>query len=307
MKKKINVAIIGYGKTASDCTSLLSNSGAINSETEFDVKCLITDTTNTGIGSDHKTICESLGIVNLKTNDINDDETTSYLMEQDLQYIFSANNHQIIREKLLDIPTNGTINFHNAPLPRYRGLNACTWALVNGESEHGITWHFVDDRVDSGDIIGQSIFPIDDEITAIGLVFRCIEEGTQLLEKLLPQFLDGNIDRIKQDPSKGFGYKKSDKPNGGVIDFTWNYDVLNNFIRGLSYYPFHNQVALPQSECNGRIFYVDKIEYTEDNKKEKPGKIVVADNDRVCVSIADAIVQLKDKFVAWIKLIPKKH
>ena len=114
------------------------------------------------------------------------------------------------------------------------------------------------------------------------------------MEKLLPQFLDGNIDRIKQDPSKGFGYKKEDIPNGGVIDVKWNYYVLNNFIRGLSYYPFPNQVALPQSEYNGRIFYVDKIEYTKDNTKEKPGKIVIVDNDRVCVSIADAIVQLKE-------------
>jgi len=72
----------------------------------------------------------------------------------------SVSYDQIIRRKLYELPALGFVNFHAGKLPLYRGRNVLNWALINGEEEIGITGHFIDDGIDTGDIIIQDTVPI---------------------------------------------------------------------------------------------------------------------------------------------------
>src|SRR4051812_14615899 len=63
-------------------------------------------------------------------------------------YLFSVANLDVLPDSFLQLPKRLAINFHDGPLPRYAGLNAPVWALLNGEIEHGVTWHEMTSRVD---------------------------------------------------------------------------------------------------------------------------------------------------------------
>ena len=73
------------------------------------------------------------------------------------------------RAKSLAQAGKGAINFHDGPLPRYAGLNAPVWAIINGEPDHGITWHMIEGGVDEGDILEQRLFELASEETALTL------------------------------------------------------------------------------------------------------------------------------------------
>ncbi len=76
-------------------------------------------------------------------------------IEKPFDYLFSIVNEHILREDILRLPRKLAINYHDAPLPRYAGTHATSWALMNGEKSHGISWHVITDLVDGGDILRQ--------------------------------------------------------------------------------------------------------------------------------------------------------
>ncbi len=62
-------------------------------------------------------------------------------------------------------------------------MNIPSWAIINGESKHGVTWHFIDTGIDTGNIIAQKIFPLDKDVTAGRLMSKCIMEGLTLFKR----------------------------------------------------------------------------------------------------------------------------
>ncbi|MCZ7669919.1 MAG: formyltransferase family protein [Chloroflexi bacterium] len=81
-------------------------------------------------------------------------------------YLFSITNLAILPEALLVLPQKGAINFHDGPLPRYAGLYATSWALLNQELIHGVTWHTMTAAVDEGLLLKQQLFPHSGRETA---------------------------------------------------------------------------------------------------------------------------------------------
>ncbi|MDY7000571.1 MAG: formyltransferase family protein [Thermodesulfobacteriota bacterium] len=290
---KKNVVVIGSGKPAVDCVKAIQKYNSNEHDIFCNLAMVITDATNMSFGARSDIYYEKSNIPHILSNDINSDEIIIKLSEIRIDYIFSVNNNQIIKKRLLEVPGYGIINFHNAPLPKYAGLNACTWAIVNGEKEHGITWHFVDEGVDSGDIIAQKVFPLEEETTAIQLIMRCIQEGAVLFESILPGILKGDISRTKQDSAKRLFYRQDMIPNSGNVDFGWDFDTFNNFVRGLDFNPFPNPLAHPKAEYHGRVFYIDKIKLVEKTSRNEPGRIVKAGPDGVHVAVDGAIVSLE--------------
>ena len=76
-----------------------------------------------------------------------------------VDYIFSIANSHVLPNALIKLARCAAINYHDSPLPRYAGLNATTWAILNGEKTHGVTWHLMTHKIDEGDIVKQSFFP----------------------------------------------------------------------------------------------------------------------------------------------------
>jgi len=285
------IIIIGNGKSVKDCIGRLQafNQQHPTARYHFSV---INDTAHDAIGASLKGYYQREGIANFDSADINGAAARDHIQSIDPDYLVSINNHQIIKKGLIRLPRSGVINFHNAPLPRYGGLNACTWAIVNGETEHGVTWHFIDEGVDTGDIIVQKFFPIGPDTTAIQLIMQCITEGVRLFDTVLGQMMQGSLSRTPQDPDRRLFYRHDQIPNDGYLDFKWPYRQFDNFVRGLNFGPFPNPLQYPLADFAGRQFSIDKIRFLKDNQDTPAGQIVKADGQQLVVAVEDALIDI---------------
>ena len=93
----------------------------------------------------------------------------------------------------------GAINFHDGPLPRYAGLNAPVWAILNRETRHGVTWHMIEGGIDEGDIVEQRLFDLDAGETALTLNTKCYGAAIDSFGALVAAIETGGPARVPQD------------------------------------------------------------------------------------------------------------
>lgn len=143
---------------------------------------------------------------------------------------------QIIPKDLLDYPKYGCINVHASLLPKLRGGAPIHRSIINGDTKTGITIMYMDETMDTGDIISQEAIDILDNDTASSLHNKLSMLGGDLLLKTLPDILNGNINRIKQKEEDAT-YAFNIKPEDEKIDFGKTKREIYNKIRGLYSFP----------------------------------------------------------------------
>lgn len=147
--------------------------------------------------------------------------------------VFLVNSFSmILPSHWLALPPRGTINLHAALLPQYRGANALNWVLVNGETKTGVTIHYVDSGIDTGDIILQEVLPIDFEDTALTLRTKISHLWPDMLNQVLEWIEKGNCPRRRQEEGKA-RYWQRRCPEDGRIDWEWPAERIYNLIRAL--------------------------------------------------------------------------
>ena len=138
----------------------------------------------------------------------------------------------IIPKAIIDIPKYKAINYHPSLLPRYRGGSAINWAIINGEAETGVTIHYIDAGIDTGDIIIQERVPISPEDTVASLYFkRLYPIGVRMLAETVRMIGEGKAPRIKQDNSQA-SYQPVIQEKHVIIDFGRSVQNVHNLIRG---------------------------------------------------------------------------
>lgn len=150
--------------------------------------------------------------------------------------IISANNTYIFPSDLTDNPNLTIINFHNALLPQYPGLNASSWVIYNQEIQTGITWHYVSSDIDAGEIIIQKKCNISEDATAGELASTLMKLGTESFKEILPGLLRGTAHSYPQEiPSKRKIFKSSDIPGDGMFDISDNAEYIYRLLRSMDY------------------------------------------------------------------------
>jgi methionyl-tRNA formyltransferase len=143
--------------------------------------------------------------------------------------------NQIFKEPILNVPKLGVINCHAGKLPFYRGRNILNWALINDEKEFGITVHYVDEGIDTGDIIKQQSYPISDKDDYNSLLEIAYVECALILYKAIKEIQVGNSKRILQNTIHPVGFYCGRRGPGDEI-INWNQSSRNlfNFIRSIN-------------------------------------------------------------------------
>jgi methionyl-tRNA formyltransferase len=129
---------------------------------------------------------------------INSPESRRVLRRFEPAVIAVANFSQILKPSVLAIPPRGCVNLHPSLLPKYRGPSPFYWALQNRERQTGVTVHYVDEGIDSGDIIGQVAFEIGARDREVTLRARAAAVGARLLVDALEQIAAGTAPRTPQ-------------------------------------------------------------------------------------------------------------
>lgn len=143
---------------------------------------------------------------------------------------------QIIPKTLLELPRLGCINVHGSLLPSYRGAAPIQRAIMNGENRTGVTIMYMDEGVDTGDMIMQGATPIDDDIDYGGLQEELAGLGADLLIKTIRAIANGTAQREKQDSSRAT-YAPALKTADEMIDWKMKAVDIHNQIRALSPQP----------------------------------------------------------------------
>ncbi|MBQ9853735.1 MAG: methionyl-tRNA formyltransferase [Bacilli bacterium] len=202
---------------------------------------------------------------------------------------------QIIPEVILNAPRFGCINVHGSLLPKYRGGAPIHHAIINGESETGITIMYMDKGMDSGDIISTRVVPILDNDNLDSLYEKMSIVGAELLIDTMPSIIDGTNNRIKQDESLvTFGYNITKEEEKISFDDT-SRNIFNK-IRGLS--------SIPGAYCyfgDLRLKIYESF-ITDIFSDKEPGTIINVDKTGIYVATNDNVIGITD-----LKLEGKKR
>lgn len=148
-------------------------------------------------------------------------------------FLFSFYYRHMLKPPLLASAASGALNMHGSLLPKYRGRVPVNWAVINGETETGATLHYMTEKPDAGDIVGQLAVPILPDDTALD-VFRKVTVAAEItLHRSLPALLDGTAQCRQQDLAGG-NYCGGRKPEDGRIDWRLSAARIHNLIRGVA-------------------------------------------------------------------------
>jgi amino acid adenylation domain-containing protein len=207
------------------------------------------------------------------------DDLPAFLGDQHIDYLFSISNPAIIPAPLLALPSRLAINYHDAPLPRYAGVHATSWAIMNGESAHGVTWHVMAEQVDSGDVLVQRTVTIDPQDNAFTLNGKCFEAAIAAFADLIDGLARDTITPVPQNLSQRSYFSRLQRPaDGGVIDWRQPAEAIDALCRGLTFGPYPNPLTAPKVALGGDLFVVADWEMGDAEAAEPGTLISVAPN-----------------------------
>jgi len=239
------------------------------------------------IGSPIKQIALENNIKILQPQKLKDDSFIHQLkqLEADV-YIVVA--FRILPSEVFSIPKLGTINLHASLLPKYRGAAPINWAIINGESETGVTTILIDEKIDTGNMLMQKKVKISDDMTAGALHDVLAEVGADILNKTLDKLSAGTLTIEKQDNTLATKAPKLDKALCHV-DFNQPAKNVYNLIRGLNPYPaafiYHHDKQIKLFDCS-----VVNLNCVND----QPGTVIDASKSDFTISCAQGCVSVKE-------------
>jgi len=177
--------------------------------------------------------CRERGIPLFCPKDVNAAPWPSRIRAARPDLFFSFYYRSMLRQEVLGIPPLGAMNLHGSLLPKFRGRVPVNWVLVKGETETGVTLHFMTEKPDAGDIVGQAAVPIAFEDTALTLFGKMEGAAARLLDELLPRIARGDIPRRPNEIARG-SYYGGRKPEDGRIDWSRPAVEIYNLVRAVT-------------------------------------------------------------------------
>jgi len=204
-----------------------------------------------------------------KAYSLKDETWVHRIREMAPHIIFSFYYRNMIPQAILDIPTIGSFNLHGSLLPQYRGRCPVNWVLIKGEKKTGVTLHYMVEKPDAGDIIGQREVPIAFDDTAYTVFMKMAHEARLLIREILPQLEKGTFTRIPQEGLGKSSYFGGRKPEDGLI--AWENDAVSiyNLVRAVTH-PYPGAFTY----LGGKKLYIWKAYPEEDTWNATPGRIL---------------------------------
>ncbi|MEU3337918.1 amino acid adenylation domain-containing protein [Streptomyces sp. NPDC006668] len=214
---------------------------------------------------------------------------TEVLGRTPFDHLFSITNLRILPPDLLALPTGMAVNFHDALLPRHAGMHATSWALLEGEREHGVTWHVMTEKADAGDVLAQRTVAVDAEETAYTLNVKCFQAGLESFAGLVDELAVGRVSRRPQDLRERTYHARDDAvPDGGVLLWSRSARRLHSLVRALDFGRHPNALASAKLFGPSGLALVGACEVSRAHSGRPPGTVLAVDDAGITVATADA-------------------
>jgi len=221
---------------------------------------------------------------------INSETFRARVREYACDVFVSMSFNQIFGLDLISVPPLGVINCHAGMLPFYRGRNVLNWALINDEKEFGVTVHYVDTGIDTGDLILQRSFPISDNDDYKSLLERAYVGCSEVLYDALLDVAGGRIVSVPQTSIHPFGFYCTKRIAGDErLNWSQSSREVFNFVRAVCA-PGPQALTL----LNGRELKVNRVALLSDAPVFKgiPGAILSVGKSGFLVKTQDSFVKV---------------
>ncbi len=209
----------------------------------------------------------------------------SFLSAQPFDYLFSITHLAMIPAEVLRLPQRGAVNFHDGPLPRYAGLNAPAWALLNGEEHYGISWHRITEVADTGDLLKQVLFDIAPDETSLTLNTKCFQAALDSFAELVGELDQHRETNTPQDLSQRTCFGKFQRPAAACfLDWHQPADRLEAFLRALDFGRYWNPLGTPKLQFHRQVIAVRQARADDEPMREAAGTIVGLDAQAIRVA-----------------------
>ncbi len=223
---------------------------------------------------------------------VNSQEFLDAVKKYKADLFVSMSFDQIFRDEIMNFPKYKTINCHAGKLPFYRGRNILNWALINDEKEFGITVHYVDEGIDTGDIILQETYPITDQDDYRTLLERAYGGCADVLYRAIKMIQHNEVKPVKQADIDPIGMYCGMRQKGDEI-LNWNQSSreIFNFIRALC-------TPGPQatSWIKGNKITINKSQMVEGahSYKNIPGQVIGKTKGGFLVKTSDTMLEITE-------------
>ena len=191
---------------------------------------------------------------------------------------------KILPEEILQFPKYGSINVHSSLLPKYRGAAPINWAILDGETETGVSIMYMAKELDAGDVILQKTTPIGPEEDALSLTIRLAELGAEALSETVTALGNGTAGRMPQDGSK-MTYASMLSREMSPIDWSRSAHAVSCQVRGLIPWP-----CATTDVISGEQMKLYKVQETGADTSARPGTFLAAGKAGIDIACGDGKV-----------------
>ncbi len=218
------------------------------------------------------------------------DDAVDELATLDADVFVVAAFGQILSRPVLDVPRIAPVNLHASLLPKYRGAAPVHWALINGETETGVTTFVMTEGLDAGPLLLQRSLEIDDRDTAGTLEARLGQLGADVVVETLRGLRDEAIEPVPQDDGRATLAPKIQKSQG-EIDWRRSAHDLANLARGLN--PWPGAYTAWRGD-RLKVHFAQIAPPERSSARGEPGEVVGVGERGPCVQTGDGLLELTD-------------
>jgi len=234
-----------------------------------------------------KKLAQQHGLSLVQPDTVKDEQFIHWLKTQHPDLIVVVAFGQILPPKILRIPSYGCINLHASLLPHYRGAAPINWPIINGDETTGVTTMFMNEWMDTGDIILQRETTIEPDDDALTVSHRLSTLGAKLLLETINHLKKGTLTSHPQDHSQG-SYSPPLKKEDGSIDWTRNARDIHNQIRGTLPWPG------TFTRFENKLLKIFKAEIADAPLQQPPGTIAHVTPDGIKVATGKGYLVLTE-------------
>ena len=234
-----------------------------------------------------RALAERQGIPVIAPRDVNAADVVERVTALAPDFLFSAMFRQMLKPALLDAPRWGALNLHPSLLPKFRGRAPINWVLVEGETETGVTLHYMVEKADQGDIVAQLRISIAADDTALTLHRKATDASRLLMREAYPLLAAGRAPRVAQDSSLASYYGRR-TPADGEIDWNRPAKRIYDLVRAVTH-PYPGAFTWHQ----GRRLFIWLAHIADAPRPVAAGEVVVTRSGQVYVGAGQGALRLE--------------
>jgi amino acid adenylation domain-containing protein len=208
-----------------------------------------------------------------------------------IDYLISINNERILPPKLLRIINRLAINYHNSFLPKYAGINATSHAIVNQETMHGISWHTITEKIDTGDILKQNLIPVSKSDTTETLNIKCFSVAIKSFEEIICQL--HSLSGIRQNLAYRTYYGFNDNHYNIAVYWSLPANKILSYINACQFGKEENLFGLARIKLGNTAYIISSAKIVNNLNATKAGNIKKTAN-KLYISAVDCHIEITE-------------